>query len=483
MTVFSASPPFVDRRHGNDWLPQGISLRHTLEQKDRISRLAWAPDGQRLASPSFDRTIRIWDTQIGQPRQILTSHDNLVTGVSWSPDGQRLASSSDDKTVRIWDVDSGERLFTPLKHEDIVTGVAWSPDGQLLASSSDDKIVYLWNAHTGELIKRLESHTDRVLYVAWSPTEPILASASWDGTIRFWNGHTGEEIQLHLNSQNEVKIFHLAWSHDGRMLASACFDKTVRIWEAATGKPLAVLECPSSSVLAVSFSHDGRILASKSLRGTIRLWRYPDWKTVSFHTSSGEWPYTNLAFHPSAPVLAALGQSDHSIYIFDLDFDKLYEEPDQSGKEATGSAPGGLFISYSHKDEKWLQTIQTCLRPLTRDRTVQTWSDQDIKPGAQWEREIESALASASAALLLVTPHFLASDFIMNRELPILLQAAEKRGLKLLWIAVSPSLYDETEIQHYHAMNDPSSPLDTLEETRLGAELVNICKKIKAAMQ
>jgi internalin A len=137
-----------------------------------------------------------------------------------------------------------------------------------------------------------------------------------------------------------------------------------------------------------------------------------------------------------------------------------------------------IFISYSHKDRVWLDRLREHFAPLARNALLNAWDDSRIKPGTNWRDEIAKALAEADIAVLLVTPAFLASDFIDKNELPPLLVKDH-----IFWIAVRHSNYEQTEIADYQSANDPAKPLASLSESDQDKVLVEICKKILAAVQ
>jgi TIR domain-containing protein len=139
-----------------------------------------------------------------------------------------------------------------------------------------------------------------------------------------------------------------------------------------------------------------------------------------------------------------------------------------------------IFVSYSHRDRKWLDELIITLAPLIRNRNITIWDDTKIAAGQRWKAEITGALERAKVAVLLVTRSFLASEFIVNEEMPHLLDAANKAGLTVVWIAVGDSLYEETEITEYQAANDPGRPLNSLSEAEVDRELVRIAKKLNA---
>jgi WD40 repeat protein len=75
-----------------------------------VISVSWSPDGKRLASASFDGTVKVWDAASGYEALTLRGETFIVRSVAWSPDGQRLASGNSDNTVKIWDARKGYAL-------------------------------------------------------------------------------------------------------------------------------------------------------------------------------------------------------------------------------------------------------------------------------------------------------------------------------------------------------------------------------------
>jgi hypothetical protein len=75
-----------------------------------------------------------------------------------------------------------------------------------------------------------------------------------------------------------------------------------------------------------------------------------------------------------------------------------------------------IFISYSHRDRDWLGHLQVFLKPYTR-QNLKIWADPYIEVGGRWRRDIAAALCRSRVGVLLLSPDFLASDFIYSEEL------------------------------------------------------------------
>ena len=251
--------------------PEALSLLRTLTgHTSTVSSVAFSPDGQTVASGSWDGTIKLWNLATGEEVRTLTGHTHRVWSVAFSPDSQTLASGSFDNTIKLWNLATGKEVRTLTGHTSYVYSVAFSPDGQTLLSGSDDKTIKLWNVTSGKEVRTLTGHTNSVRSVAFSPDGQTLLSGSDDKTIKLWNLATGKEVHTltgHINS-----VWSVAFSPDGQTVASGSGDGTIQLWNLATGEEVHTLTGHTDSVRSVAYSPDSQTLASGSWDNTIKIW-------------------------------------------------------------------------------------------------------------------------------------------------------------------------------------------------------------------
>jgi WD40 repeat protein len=208
--------------------------------------VAFSPDGRRIASgmstgiesPDWPE-VKIRDPASGQETRTLRGHTARVFGVTFSPDGGRLASISWDGTVKLWEVATGGEVRTfrgmVQKPSEFGNAIAFRPDGRWLAATSYDGRVVVWEVETGRDVHALGGHSGPAYAVAFSPDGRRIATAAEDNIIKLWDAQTGEEVftlRGHL-----LSVLGIAFSPDGNRIASASTDSTVKIWDAASRAP------------------------------------------------------------------------------------------------------------------------------------------------------------------------------------------------------------------------------------------------------
>jgi len=292
-----------------------------------IFDVAFSPDGQTVATSSFDKTISLWNVQTQQlVGQSLTGHSNWVLGIAFSPDGQTLASASQDGNVILWNTNPSRALIrqTTLSRLDLspVSSLALSPDSRLIAVSSyASPALALWDTNTGQMVGNSFGDQETPNHLAFSPDGKTLASSSCakldpQGTclqigIFLWDVSTKQERQV---IRVDNSIVSLAFSLDGRSLAAssctkfdeqqACSQNGIFLWNVSTGE--AVSSNPwaeyATAITSLAFSSDSKRLASGS-SGTVIVWDIQTGRPVVSQTVSNQTVQV-LAFSPDNATIA-----------------------------------------------------------------------------------------------------------------------------------------------------------------------------------
>lgn len=96
---------------------------------------------------------------------------------------------------------------------------------------------------------------------------------------------------------------------------------------------------------------------------------------------------------------------------------------------ASPTARFKVFISYARHDGVWRDRVKCFLACLPKSARIEVWSDENLRPGNDWLAAIERETEAACVAVLVVTEHFLASEFIKRKEVPRILRRQRKDGM------------------------------------------------------
>ncbi|KAJ1540007.1 hypothetical protein HK405_012163, partial [Cladochytrium tenue] len=247
-----------------------------------VECLSWSHDSRTLLSGSNDKTLRIWDVQVGvwmwtlitgQSLRTFRGHSDSVTSCSFLPDGQHFVSSGVDKNMLLWNA-KGQILhkWTGLRvtdvvipatggsllaiserrirvyslatkeevasynEEDSITSASVTADARyLMVNLNTSQKIHLWDLKAGRVIKKYGGHKQGLFVIRscfGGIKQNFVLSGSEDSNVYIWNRE--QEILIESLKGHTGCVNSITWNASLNLFASASDDHTIRIWGTPT---------------------------------------------------------------------------------------------------------------------------------------------------------------------------------------------------------------------------------------------------------
>jgi WD40 repeat protein len=305
---------------GRDWME--------LPHREGVEEVVFSPDGQVLATASYDGTVSFWEVATGLKARTVKAHPyrseympekvypRRICCLAFAPDGRHVASGGRDETAALIEIGADE-VVRRFHDRGSVYDLTFSPDNLHLLTASGDGVTvwrldstvpkgkysggsrpccytvavspcgryvagggyqhaWLWDFRTRRKLRTFD--TLRVNYtvfsLAFSPDSKQLAAGCDGNNAIIWDVESGERIMVFEGHMEGVGC--VRFSPDGRWLATAGRDRTAGLWDVESGAEVHTFVGHSAALRSVAFSPDGSLLATGSADGTARVWRLPD---------------------------------------------------------------------------------------------------------------------------------------------------------------------------------------------------------------
>jgi WD40 repeat protein len=340
----------------------------------QVNGLVYTDDGSSLAAADSGSTVRFFRTSDWQQTASLP-HTGPATGVTFTGDGRSVVTSSTDGIARIWPnpgpavegvggqvfnlvfSSSGRLVVGVTGDDDLIAlydvtdrsrpsdtgmrlraadvepgaefnaGAAISADGAMAAASVRGGPIGIWDL-TGPApvyVATLPEPTDTVSALFFSPDSRLLIAGGRSATVELWD-MTDRDAPRHLSSTAlPDDVYFVAFAPDSRHFAVADIRGNISLWDAGDAqRPVETATMSGdvgTSAYAVGYSADGRFLAAGGLNKSVVVWDVgdPARPVQPFPPLTGPrgeiyW----VAFSPDTAQLAAVSNTDGTIWIWDL---------------------------------------------------------------------------------------------------------------------------------------------------------------------
>ena len=268
------------------------------------------PDGKRLLSTSYDKSVRLWDIATGREIRRIPHPAVVLAAALVPPDARRVITGCDDGVVRLWDLESGKLIRSLVKHQGRVQSVAVSADGaRALSGGVGDKTLRILDVEKGGEIRHFEGVANSICSVAFSPNGQRVVAGGDRGAVYLGNVMTSDPVQLLSGHSNQV--WGIAFlPNDNSHAISGEQDGRLICWDLDQKRALRQVTMDDARIAAVLGQADGRrvIFAGRSAtvgtQGVLGEWDMTTGAPPRMLVGGGQ-PHTGLALLPHGAIATA----------------------------------------------------------------------------------------------------------------------------------------------------------------------------------
>ena len=303
------------------WAPPGL-VREFRGHRAGVSCVEFSPDGRRILSGGWDKSVFLWDVDTGKQIQRMKGHETRIADVAFSPDGRLAVSGSyealqskpaDPYSVRIWGLETGRELLK-IEGYKYVTSVDFSPNGRLVLASGYPSwephqarewmtrgrpTVSLWSAETGELLTELRQRQTVMSAVFLPDGQSVLCTTGRilrglsredkakveessgiktldvDGMLCLYDAEEGGLLRCFgqpASRNSSIGLKMLSLSPDEKRVLTVGQESFVQEWDFESGEELHRMKIGTAYVSRAIYLPDGRRILVGNNRGAILVW-------------------------------------------------------------------------------------------------------------------------------------------------------------------------------------------------------------------
>ena len=305
--TFVTPPSNLKPRHHACFIPKRF-IYNVNAHKKPVSCVRFFPVyGHLVASAGMDGVVKVWQVY-GQQRCVRTyvGHIKGVRDVTFANDGRHFLTCSYDRYIKLWDTETGQ-VVAAMSNERVPCCVRFNPATELqnefIEGSSGPRVLQ-WDLRTKKVVQEYEEHQGGVSALLFIDQDRKFVSSSEDKSMRIWEYGNPVPVK-YINDPTLFSMPALARHPNGRYFVAQSLDNKIKTYEAENtfkhvGSKTFGGHTVAGNACQIDFSPDGKYLMSGDSNGNIFWW---DWKTCkierSLHAHDGN--CSSVAWHPIEP--------------------------------------------------------------------------------------------------------------------------------------------------------------------------------------